>query len=66
MEKRWDEGGTPRVIPRRGGIVRVSTESERMVRFRATTHAERAISQSFVQNRFEQSRVIQHQTGKVL
>ncbi len=36
------EGGTPRVLPRRGGIVRVSTESERKVKFRATSHAERA------------------------
>ena len=36
-----------------GGIVRVSTESERTVKFRATTHAKRAISQSSVQNRFD-------------
>jgi len=44
-----------------GGIIRVSTESERTMKFRATTHTGRAISQSSVQkNRFEQSRVIQH------
>lgn len=51
MEKRWGDGG----------IVRVSTKSERKVLVRATTRAGRAISRGSVQNRFEQNRVIQHQ-----
>jgi len=41
--------------------VRITTQSERTMQYRATTHAERAISQSSVQNRFEQSRAIQHE-----
>ena len=49
----WGEGGAP---SQRGAgrIVRVTTQSERTYWSKATTHAERAISQSFVGKRFAQ------------
>ena len=47
------EGGAP--SPRGAGrIVRITTESERTHWSKVTTHAERAISQSFVGKRFAQ------------
>jgi len=57
-EKAWKggtgrEGGAP--SPRGAGrIVRVTTQSERTHWSKATTHTERAISQSFVGKRFAQ------------
>ncbi|MDO8552083.1 MAG: hypothetical protein Q7S01_00975, partial [bacterium] len=38
------EGGTPRLCEALGGMIRVTTESERMMKSKATTRAERAKS----------------------
>ena len=38
------EGGTPRLCEALGGMIRVTTQSERMMKSKTTTHAERAIS----------------------
>ena len=49
------EGGTPRLCEALGGMVRVTTESERTIQSEATTHAERAISHQsdYCENMFE-------------
>jgi len=53
MERRKQgEGGAPRLCEALVGIVRVTTQSERTHWYKATTHAERAISQSFVGKKF--------------
>jgi len=60
MEKRWGEGGTPERSGGVGGIVRVSTESERTISLESPRTRSVRINPVLVQNRFEQSRVIQH------
>ena len=49
------EGGTPRLCEALGGMVRVTTQSERMMKSKATTRAERAISRQsdYCENMFE-------------
>ena len=49
------EGGTPRLCEALGGMVRVTTESERTIQSEATTRVERAISHQsdYCENMFE-------------